>query len=310
MTQTAIAQTETRCAAHEAAEIASLISVNKSYGSQPALRNFEFAMNRGEVVALLGPNGAGKTTTVRLLLGLLRPDSGRVEVFGGDPRSPQNRIHTGAMMQVGRVPETLKVREHIDLFSSYYPEPLGLAEILEASGLRGYENRYFGSLSGGEKQRLLFALAICGNPDFVILDEPTVGLDVESRRGLWRQIRLLADGGKSVLITTHYLEEADALAHRVVVMNRGAVIADGTPAQIKAAGSRKRIRCSTILNLPTVRGLAGVTHATQTRDAVEIQTADSDAVLAQLLQLDPKLRNLEISNGGLEEAFLALTQNQ
>ena len=309
MTVTAIAPVETH-ASEPQPEIASIVSATKSYGHQPALRNFRFAMNRGEVVALLGPNGAGKTTTVKLLLGLLTPDSGKVEVFGRDPRNPQNRIRTGVMMQVGRVPETLKVREHIDLFSSYYPHPLSLTDVLSAAGLQGYENRYFGKLSGGEKQRVLFALALCGDPDFVILDEPTVGLDVESRRGLWRQIRLLADRGKSVLITTHYLDEADALAHRIVVMNRGVVIANGTPAEIKASASGKRIRCSTVLNLPTVRALHGVTTATQTQEAIEIQTPDSDSVLAQLLQLDPKLRNIEITSAGLEDAFLALTQNQ
>jgi ABC-2 type transport system ATP-binding protein len=264
-------------------------------------------VNAGEITALLGPNGAGKTTAVKLLLGLLAPDAGRVEVFGRDPRSPQNRVRTGAMMQVGRMPETLRVREHIDLFSTCYPKPLGLNETLAASGLRGYENRFLGQLSGGERQRVMFALAICGDPDLVVLDEPTVGLDVEARRGLWEQIRALANRGKSVLLTTHYLDEADALAHRIVVMNRGSVIAEGTPTEIKASAAGKRIRCNTVLNLPTVQALPGVTSARQTAEFIEIQTADSDRVLRELLQLDPGLRNIEISSAALEDAFLALT---
>jgi ABC-2 type transport system ATP-binding protein len=297
-----------RVSSRQPVAIASIVAVDKSYGRQPALRNFSFSIHAGEVVALLGPNGAGKTTAVKLLLGLLEPDSGQVEVFGRNPRSPQNRVRTGAMMQVGRMPETLKVREHIDLFSSYYPKPLSMAETLAASGLRGYENRYLGKLSGGEKQRLMFALALCGDPDLIILDEPTVGLDVESRRGLWLQIRRLAERGKSVLITTHYLDEADALAHRIVVMNRGGVIATGTPADIKAHAATKRIRCSTILNLPTVQALRGVSSATQTEHFMEIQASNSDQVLAQLLQLDPQLSDIEISSAALEDAFLALTQ--
>ena len=291
-------------------EIAAIAGVNKDYGSHPALRNFNFSIHAGEVVALLGPNGAGKTTAVKLLLGLLRPGMGQVEVFGGDPRSPQNRKRTGTMMQVGRMPETLKVWEHIDLFSSYYPRPLGMAETLAASGLEGYANRYLGKLSGGERQRLMFALAICGDPDLIILDEPTVGLDVEARRGLWAQIRKLAARGKSVLITTHYLDEADALADRIVVMNRGSVIAEGTPSEIKAHAAAKRLRCRTALNLPTVQSLRGVTNARQTQNYVEIQAVNSDLVLAQLLQLDPQLSDIEISRAGLEDAFLALTQLQ
>lgn len=218
-------------------EAAALRSVTKQYRSQIALDAIDLIVGRGELVALLGPNGAGKTTAVKLMLGLLNPDSGSVRVFGNDPREPRNRQRTGAMLQVGRVPETLRVREHIDLFSSYYPHPLPMAEVLGTAGLQGVENRLFGELSGGQKQRLLFALAICGDPDLLFLDEPTVGLDVQARRGLWRQIRALLARGKSILLTTHYLEEADALANRIVVINRGRIIASGTPADIKQNAS-------------------------------------------------------------------------
>src|SRR4051795_11730530 len=199
--------------------IASLEGVNKNYGDVHALKEIQFGVRAGEVVALLGPNGAGKTTAVKLLLGLLQPNSGKVRVFGGDPTNPENRMRTGAMLQGGRVPETLRVREHIDLFSSYYENPLPVPDVLAAAGLENITNRKFGDLSGGQKQRVLFALAICGDPDLLFLDEPTVGLDVEARRALWARIRGFVARGGSVLLTTHYLDEADALAHRIVVID-------------------------------------------------------------------------------------------
>jgi ABC-2 type transport system ATP-binding protein len=162
--------------------VASLEGVSKNYGEIRALRAVNFTVNAGQVVALLGPNGAGKTTAVKLLLGLIQPNTGRVRVFGGDPTNPANRMRTGAMLQVGKVPETLKVGEHIDLFSSYYQSPMSLEGVLAAAGLEKLRDRKFGDLSGGQRQRTLFALAICGNPDLLFLDEPTVGLDVEARR--------------------------------------------------------------------------------------------------------------------------------
>src|SRR5207244_263125 len=158
-----------------------------------------------------------------------------------------NRTRTGAMLQVGRVPETLRVREHLDLFSSYYPSPMPRAKVVAAAGLTGIESRKFGELSGGQKQRVLFALAICGNPSLLILDEPTVGLDVESRRAMWEQIRRFQQRGTAILLTTHYLAEADALADRIVVIDKGKVIADGTPDAIKQRGAGKRVRCTTRL---------------------------------------------------------------
>jgi len=208
-------------------------SVTKNYGMVPALRGLDLAIKPGELLALLGANGAGKTTAVRLLLGLAKPTSGSVQVFGGDPRDARSRTRMGAVLQVARVPETLKVKEHIDLFRSYYPHPLPFDEIVAAAGLEGVENRKFGQLSGGQQKRVLFALAIAGDPDLLILDEPTVGLDVEARRALWKQIRAFVAKGKSVLLTTHYLAEAEALANRVVVINKGVVVKEGTPAEIR-----------------------------------------------------------------------------
>lgn len=288
--------------------VASLESVNKSYGSVRALRQVDFRVHAGELVALLGPNGAGKTTAVKLLLGLLPPNSGKVKVFGADPTNPENRMKTGAMLQVGRVPETLRVREHIDLFSSYYQNPMPLTEVLATAGLEKLRDRKFVELSGGQKQRVLFALAICGNPDLLFLDEPTVGLDVEARRMLWDEIRGLVDRGKTVLLTTHYLQEADELADRVAVINQGEIIAEGTPAEIKAQTSGKRIRCLTNMNIATLRQIPGVVEVREDREAVEIHTSVAEPVVRELLARDPGLSGLEITTAGLEEAFLALTQ--
>ena len=212
---------------------ATLSGITKKYGSVEALRGLDLSINPGELVALLGANGAGKTTAVRILLGLIEPDSGTARVFGGNPRDRKTRERLGAVLQIARVPETLRVAEHIDLFSSYYPNPMPLAEVIDAAGLRGLERRKFGELSGGQQKRVLFALGICGNPDLLVLDEPTVGLDVEARRALWKQIRAFVDRGRSVLLTTHYLAEAEALADRVVVIDKGLNAKEGTPAEIR-----------------------------------------------------------------------------
>jgi len=288
--------------------VASLERVNKNYGAVRALNGVDFRVRAGEVVALLGPNGAGKTTAVKLLLGLLQPNAGKVRVFRGDPTNPENRMRTGAMLQVGRVPETLRVREHIDLFSTYYEKPMGLAEVLSVAGLENLKNRKFGDLSGGQKQRVLFALAICGDPDLLFLDEPTVGLDVEARRMLWDQIRQLVRRGKTVLLTTHYLQEADALADRVAVINKGEIIAEGTPGEIKAQTAGKKIRCITSVSLGELRRIAGVTEVREDREAVEIHTAEAEPVLRELFARDASVSGLEVTSAGLEEAFLALTQ--
>ena len=292
----------------KSAVVASLEGVSKNYGAVRALQGIDFSVHAGEVVALLGPNGAGKTTAVKLLLGLSQPNAGKVRVFGGDPVNPSTRTRTGAMLQVGRVPETLRVREHIDLFSTYYPKPLPLAEVLASAGLEKIADRKFGDLSGGQKQRVLFALAICGDPDLLFLDEPTVGLDVEARRGLWEEIRNLVGRGKTVLLTTHYLQEADALADRITVINQGEIIAQGTPSEIKARTSGKRIRCITSLGIASLRQIAGVTEVKEDREAVEINAREAEAVIRELLARDANLTGLEVTSAGLEEAFLALTQ--
>jgi ABC-2 type transport system ATP-binding protein len=287
--------------------VAELAGAVKRYRRVTALAGVDLAIRPGELLALLGPNGAGKTTAVKLLLGLARPDVGAARLFGADPRSPAARMRMGVMLQISKVPETLRVREHLELFRSYYPRPRPVAELLERTGLLPLAERPFGKLSGGERQRLLFALALAGDPDLLVLDEPTVGLDVETRRRLWQEIRTYVDGGRSVLLTTHYLEEADALADRVVVIHHGRTLAEGTPAEIKARTAGKRIRCLTRLRPEEVAGWDGVGAARWDGPVLEILASAAEPVVRRLLDQDPRLAALEVAPASLEEAFLALT---
>ena len=290
--------------------VASLERVTKKYGAITALAGVDLAIPQGRVVGLLGPNGAGKTTMVRLLLGMMKPSGGNVRVFGGDPRSTSVRVRIGAMLQVGKVPETLRVREHIELFSSYYPRPLACEETIALAGLERVAGRLFGELSGGQKQRVLFALAICGNPDLLILDEPTAGLDVEARHGLWDRVRDLVSRGKTIILTTHYLDEADALSDQIVVINKGAVIAQGTPREIKGSIGGKLIRCVSALTPADVQLLPGVLQARENRGVLEIRASNPDEVVRQLLHRDPNLSGIEVTSTSMDDAFLALTRSE
>jgi ABC-2 type transport system ATP-binding protein len=290
--------------------VAALRGITKTFGSVEALRGLDLMIQRGELVALLGPNGAGKTTALRILLGLAKPTKGTAEIFGHEPRSAQARRERGTLLQVSKVPETLRVHEHIELFSSYYQSPLPLRTTLEVAGLEEIANRLTGELSGGQKQRLLFALAICGNPPLLCLDEPTVGLDVESRRKLWHHIRSFVVRGGSVLLTTHYLEEADALADRIAVIQSGRITAEGSPGEIKARATARKILCTTCLDESTLRALPGVAGVGRHRQRCEILAADAENVVRQLLARDASLSDLEITAAGLEEAFLSLTSQE
>jgi ABC-2 type transport system ATP-binding protein len=289
--------------------VATLAGVNKNFGNVRALVDFTLDVRAGALTALLGPNGAGKTTAIKLLLGLARPSSGIVSVFGADPSVAATRSRVGAMLQVGRVPETLTVGEHLDLFSAYYPDPLPISESLAIAGIQDLRNRRFGALSGGQKQRVLFALAICGNPDLLFLDEPTVGLDVEARRLMWNEIRHLLDRGTTIVLTTHYLEEADALADRVVVINKGSVIAEGTPSEIKSRTAGKKIRCVTQLSASVIHKIPGVIDVQEDREAKVIQAKDTETVLRGLLNLDLEISGIEVTSAALEDAFLAITRD-
>jgi ABC-2 type transport system ATP-binding protein len=287
--------------------VARLDRVTKRFGDVTALREVDLAIAPGRVTALLGPNGAGKTTAVRLLLGLTRPTLGTASVFGRNPRDARARAGIGAMLQVAKVPETLRVREHIQLFRTYYPKPLPYDEVIEAAGLTGFDHLLFGKLSGGQKQRVLFALALCGDPGLLVLDEPTVGLDVESRRVLWDRIRDLSARGRAVLLTTHYLDEADALAHRIVMIARGSIVADGTPSEVKQQVAGRRIRCRTSLLIAELREIEGVSAVRMDGESVELLVAEAEDVVRELLARDATLSGLEVGGVGLEEAFLALT---
>jgi ABC-2 type transport system ATP-binding protein len=287
--------------------VAKLHAVTKRYGQTTALDNFSMELRSGEVVALLGPNGAGKTTAVRLLLGLISPNAGSVRVLGRDPRDADARTRIGAMLQVSRVPEMLRVREHIDLFRTYYPNPLPVETVIRAARLEGIEDKMFGKLSGGQKQRALFGLALCGNPDLIFLDEPTVGLDIESRRAMWDHVRALSAAGKTVLLTTHYLEEADILASRIIVINKGKLLCEGTAAEIKHRVSGRKIRCVTQLDPEFLRTLPSVAEVQQDREAVVITAEQPEKVVREMLLRDETLHSLEISAAALEDAFLALT---
>jgi len=289
--------------------IAAVKDVIKRYGTTTALDGLNLTLHAGEIVALLGPNGAGKSTAVRLMLGLAGPTSGTVRIFGGDPRDAAARTRVGAMLQVARMTEVLCVREHLDLFRSYYPAPLPVAEIVKFAQLEGIEDRQFGQLSGGQKQRMLFALALCGDPDLIFLDEPTVGMDIEARRGLWQQIRSLKARGKTVLLTTHYLEEADALADRIVVINKGHVVSEGTPAEVKRMSGGRRIRCQTVIPMAVLEQIDGVTGVELSGAFVTVTAQNAEAVVREMLMLDERLSGLEIASPALEDAFLALTKN-
>jgi ABC-2 type transport system ATP-binding protein len=308
-----------------AATIASLSNVTKRYGNGVlALDGFSLDLRAGEIVALLGPNGAGKSTAVKLLMGLSSPTSGDVHIFHADPRQTAARLRTGVMLQVGKAPEMLRVREQVQIFRGYYPKPMPYADIVKAAGLDGIEDRFFGQLSGGQKQRMLFALALAGDPDLLFLDEPTVGLDIEARRAMWAQIRALAERGKTVLLTTHYLEEADALAHRIVVINKGRLVCEGTPAEVKSMGaaaistgdasivpsrSLKIIRCITTLREEHLLAMPGVTQVTHSSGLTIVTSSQPEATLREMLALDQQLHSLDVQSPALEDAFLALTSN-
>lgn len=289
------------------APVAALANVTKRYGAVTAVADLSLEVRRGEVLAVLGPNGAGKTTSIRLLLGLSKPDAGSAHLFGHHPRHRESRERTGVMLQVAHVPETMTIAEHLELFASYYPAPLGVDEALSLAGLSGLGRRPFGKLSGGQQQRVLFALSIVGNPELLFLDEPTVGMDVEARRSFWNAIRALVDRGRSIVLTTHYLEEADALASRIVVVDHGRVVAEGTPAEIKRKTAGRLIRCTTSLGVDVLGALPGVTSVRVSGTTKELLAAAAEPVVRELLTLDPGLSDLEVTGSGLTEAFLALT---
>jgi ABC-2 type transport system ATP-binding protein len=285
-----------------------IAGLEKSFGAVHAVRGIDIDIAPGETVAILGPNGAGKSTAIDMLLGLSRPDHGSVSVFGMSPTDAVAAGAIGAMLQTGSLIRQLNVRELIDMTASLYPAPLAVDDVLELTGLTEVARRGTERLSGGQTQRVRFALAIVADPDLLVLDEPTVALDVEARNAFWSTMRGFAQRGKTVVFATHYLEEADAFADRIVLMAHGRVVADGSTSEIKARVGMKTIR-ATFADAPVDRiaTLGGVARAEQHGDTVIITCNDSDRALRALLAEYPAVHDIEVLGANLEAAFLALT---
>jgi ABC-2 type transport system ATP-binding protein len=273
-----------------------------------AVRGIDVSVAAGEAVALLGPNGAGKSTSIDMLLGLTRPDSGSVSVLGRPPREAVDAGLVGAMLQAGARIRDVTVRELIALIAALYPHPLAVDDVLDLVGIRDIADRRTQKLSGGQAQRVRFALALASDPELLVLDEPTVGMDVESRRGFWEAMRAFAARGKTVVFATHYLEEADAYADRAVLMAHGRIVADGPTTEIRARVGRRTIRATVdVDDLELLAVLPGVAAVDRRGDVVVLTCSDSDAAIRALLDEYPDAHDIEIASPGLEDAFLELT---
>ncbi len=290
------------------AAIASLAGVYKQYGRVNALNGLDLQVRPGELVAILGSNGAGKSTAISLLLGLQQPTAGSVTLFGESPNAVAARRRIGVMMQEVTLAQDFRVRELIDLTSTYYPDPMPMHEVLDLTQTTELAMRPYGKLSGGQKRLSQFAMAICGRPQLLFLDEPTVGLDVKARERMWFSLRELVRRGTSIVLTTHYLEEAEALADRVVVLAKGRVVASGTVGEIRAVVARKKVSCITALEPQDVREWDGVEAVCKDRQRLELTVTDAEKIVYQLLVTDTGLAELEVTRAGLAEAFNELTQ--
>jgi ABC-2 type transport system ATP-binding protein len=288
--------------------VARLSGAVKRYGSLTALDGVDLVLRRGELLAVLGPNGAGKSTSISLLLGLIRPDGGRAELFGMDPQQIDARRRIGVMLQSAMLPLTLRVGELLRLVSSYYPDPRPLDESAALAGIGDLLRRPYGKLSGGQQRRVQFALALCGRPELVFLDEPTVGMDIDSRRKLWAAMRALVADGCSVVLTTHYLEEAEALAQRVVVMGKGRVLTEGSVDALRSHVPLTRIRCVTDLDADVIAQWPQVASAERDGTRMHVSTAAAENVLRRMLDADTSLSELEVQRAGLADAFTELTR--
>ena len=288
--------------------LAELSGVSKRFGKTMALDKLDLQVRTGELFAVLGPNGAGKTTAISLLLGLQQPDSGAALLFGKSPNLVETRRQIGVMMQEVALAPELRVREQIDLVASYYPAPLTPVAAMELTNIIPLADRPYGKLSGGQKRQVQFAMAIVGRPKLLFLDEPTVGLDVQARELMWVTLRKLVNNGASIVLTTHYLEEAEALADRVAVLAKGRVVASGTVNDLRALVVRKHINCSTTLAVEEVAAWPGVESATTDKQRLLITVNNAESVLRRLLAADQDLREVEVRSAGLAEAFVELTQ--
>lgn len=288
--------------------VARLAAVTRRYGKIAALDAIDLDLRRGELTALLGPNGAGKTSAIAIWLGLSEPDSGQATLLGGSPLAVEQRRGIGVMMQDVALMNGLKVRELIAQATSYYPNPMSVAETLQSAQITELGGRYYDKLSGGQKRQVQFALAICGRPTVLFLDEPTVGMDIAARANLWAAVRRLRDGGCSILLTTHYLEEAEALADRVVVLAKGRVVASGTVTDVRAVVSRRQIRCDSQLSAHELSQWPGIVSVSRLDQRLTILATDAENVLRRLLASDTAVANIEVQQAGLAEAFVELTK--
>ncbi len=293
---------------HSLDAVAELRSVTRSYGRITALQGIDLELRRGELMALLGPNGAGKSSAIALWLGLAEPDSGEARLLGGSPLAVDRRRGVGVMMQDVGLVNGLKVRELIEQTASYYPDPMSVDEALEITHIKALAQRYYDKLSGGQKRQVQFALAICGRPPVLFLDEPSVGMDVAARAILWAAIRRLRDGGCSILLTTHYLEEAEILADRVVVLSKGRIVASGTVGEVRALVSRRHIRCDSTLSTAELADWPGVVCVSRSEQRLTILATDAEGVLRRLLARDQAVANIKVQQAGLAEAFIELTK--
>ncbi|MGO0061310.1 ABC transporter ATP-binding protein [Brevibacillus fluminis] len=282
--------------------------VCKHFGEKKSVDGISLQIEAGSVVALLGPNGAGKTTTVSLLLGLLKPTSGTIRLLGGSPKEANVRERVGAMLQEGSVIDDLKVEETIRLFRSYYQNPLSTEELLAISSLQKERNQFATALSGGQRRRLSFALAMAGNPDVIFLDEPTVGMDLSSRQLFWETIRSFAGSGRTIIVTTHYLEEAEGIADRVVIMNQGRVLADGTIEQIRESTGNQHVSflAGPSVTLKSLYDIIGVTDVQREGNRVKVFGPDTDRILFAVVQRGLDIRDISVHKGGLVEAYQSL----
>ncbi|HYJ42014.1 MAG TPA: ATP-binding cassette domain-containing protein [Steroidobacteraceae bacterium] len=288
--------------------VAQLHGITKKFGAVTALNSIDIEVRRGELLAVLGPNGAGKSTAISLWLGLIEPDAGVVTLLGGEPQDIARRRGLGVMMQDVEMPKELRVRELVDLASSYYSDPFEVDETLRRAGITQFADRPYGKLSGGQKRQAQFAVAICGRPKVLFLDEPTVGLDIQARETMWRSIRALLADGCSIVLTTHYLEEAEALADRVAVVTKGRVIASGSVDDMRSLVARRQISCESSLTADEVRGWPGVVDASRDSSKLQITATDAEGVVRRLLASDATLTRLEVRQAGLNEAFNELTR--
>jgi ABC-2 type transport system ATP-binding protein len=274
-----------------------------------AVRGIDVLIARGETVALLGPNGAGKSTTIDMVLGLTAPERGTVSLLGGPPKEAVAGGLVGAMLQAGALVRDVTVRELLTMLAALHSHPLEVDEALELAGLTDIADRRTQKLSGGQAQRVRFALALVSDPAVLILDEPTVGMDVEARRAFWRSVRALAGRGKTIIFATHYLEEADAYADRAVLMSQGRIVADGPTNEIRARVGTRTIRATLPdAELATLASLPGVTAADRRGESIVLICADSDAAIRALLAAYPDAADIEIASAGLEDAFIELTR--